>query len=93
MTTEREVISTLREIVDPHTNMNVYDMGLISDIKVAGNQVSLTFRPTSPFCPLGIHLAMNIKRRVKSLKGIKKADVKVVGHAQQDMINKALIDV
>ncbi|MBU0624162.1 MAG: DUF59 domain-containing protein [Candidatus Thermoplasmatota archaeon] len=92
MTTEREVILTLKEIVDPHTNMSVYEMGLISDIKVTSKSVSLTFRPTSPFCPLGVQLAQNIKRRLKDLKGIQKADVKVVGHVMEDLINRALKD-
>jgi metal-sulfur cluster biosynthetic enzyme len=90
MPTEKDVILTLREIIDPHTNLSVYEMGLISDLKVTGNSVSLTFRPTSPFCPLGIQLAHNIKRRLEDLKGIQKADVKVVGHVMEDQINKTL---
>jgi len=90
MTTEEEVIAVLKEIVDPHTNINVYDMGLIQDLVVNGKKVSLTFRPTSPFCPLGIHLAMNIKRRVKDLDGVKQADVKIAGHKMEDAINEAL---
>ncbi|MCJ7562049.1 MAG: iron-sulfur cluster assembly protein [Thermoplasmata archaeon] len=92
MTTEDEVISTLREIVDPHTNINIFDMGLISDITVKGDSISLVFRPTSPFCPLGIHLAMNIKRRLIQMPNIKNANVKIVGHVQEDMINSALLD-
>ncbi len=92
MATEREVISSLREIVDPHTNLNLYDMGLISEMKVSKDSVSLTFRPTSPFCPLGIQFAHNIKRRLLRLKGVKKADVKVVGHIQEQMINRSLAE-
>ncbi|MGQ9588059.1 MAG: metal-sulfur cluster assembly factor [Thermoplasmata archaeon] len=92
MPTEEEVISMLKEIVDPHTNMSVYEMGLISELRVSDNAVSLTFRPTSPFCPLGIHLAMNIKRRLKALKGTERADVKVIGHVQESQINKALAE-
>jgi metal-sulfur cluster biosynthetic enzyme len=90
MPTERDVISALKEIIDPHTNLSVYEMGLISEIKVTGKSVSLTYRPTSPFCPLGIQLAQNIKRRLEDLKGIQKADVKVVGHVMEDQINKTL---
>lgn len=93
MATEREVITNLKEIVDPHTNISVYDMGLISELKVSKDSVSLTFRPTSPFCPLGVQLAHNIKRRMLSVKGVKKADVKVVGHIQEQMINRSLADV
>ena len=90
MPTEKDVILTLKEIIDPHTNLSVYEMGLISDLKVTGKSVSLTFRPTSPFCPLGIQLAHNIKRRLEDLKGVQKADVKVVGHVMEDLINKTL---
>lgn len=92
MATERDVITSLKDIIDPHTNISVYDMGLISELKVSKDSVSLTFRPTSPFCPLGIQLAHNIKRRLLGIKGVKKADVKVVGHIQEQMINKSLAD-
>lgn len=92
MASEQEVISTLKEIIDPHTNTSVYDMGLISELKVSNDSVSLTFRPTSPFCPLGVHLAMNIKRRLRDLKGMKDIRVRVIGHVQEDHINNTLKD-
>ena len=90
MPTEEQVISVLKEIVDPHTNMNIYDMGLISKISVSDDSISLTFRPTSPFCPLGIHLALNIKRRLMELNGAGKISVNVEGHAHEDAINQEL---
>jgi len=92
MTTEEEVISVLKEIVDPHTNINIYDMGLVRDLVVSGKKVSLTFRPTSPFCPLGIHLALNVKRRLKALKGVTQADVRIAGHVHEDTINLTLAE-
>lgn len=92
MATEKEVVTALRQIIDPHTNMSVYDMGLISEIRISKKSVSLTFRPTSPFCPLGIQLAQNIKRRLLGIKGLEKADIKVVGHVMEDHINKTLKD-
>ena len=90
MPTEEQVISVLKEIIDPHTNVNLYDMGLISDISVSDDSISVTFRPTSPFCPLGVHFALNIKRRLEELDGAGKISVNVVGHAQQDAINQEL---
>jgi metal-sulfur cluster biosynthetic enzyme len=90
MPTEEQVVDALKEIIDPHTNMSVYDMGLISDINVTDDDVSLTFRPTSPFCPLGIHLALNIKRRLAEIQGTKKAEVRVTGHIQEEQINRQL---
>ena len=92
MPTEKQVVTALKEIVDPHTNASVYDMGLISEIEVTKDTVSLTFRPTSPFCPLGTQLAQNIKRRMKDIKGTRNAYIKVVGHVMEDQINKSLKD-
>jgi len=85
-----QAISQLRCIIDPHTNISVYDMGLISELMVGMGFVSLTFRPTSPFCPLAMQLAMNIKRSMHDLDGVKKVRVTVVGHYQEDNINQAL---
>ena len=90
MPSEREVISVLKEIGDPHTDMNVYDMGLISDIKVTKTSVSVTYRPTSPFCPLCSQLALTMKKRFEQLEGVKKATVKVVGHIHEAQINRVL---
>jgi len=93
MPTEKQVVEALKGIIDPHSNVSVYDMGLIHDLKVGKDSVSLTFRPTSEFCPLGVHLAMNIKRRMKSIKGAKKVDVRITGHVQEGQINEALADM
>jgi len=90
MTTEKEVISSLKEVIDPHTNISVYEMGLISELKITKGSVSLTFRPTSPFCPLGVQLAQSIKRRLESLKGVSRANITVIGHVHEDRINTIL---
>jgi len=88
---QKNAISQLRCIIDPHTNISVYDMGLISELVTTPKSVSLTFRPTSPFCPLAMQLAMNIKRSLTSLDGVKVVTVTVVGHYMEDNINDVLL--
>ena len=90
MNLEQHVIETLKQIVDPHTGVSVYEMGLISNLKIENGSVSLTFIPTSPVCPMGLQLARDIKDGVSKIEGIKKCDVEVVGHLQADLINKEL---
>lgn len=90
MTSERQVIAMLREIIDPHTESSVYEMGLISDLKIQGSTVSLTFTPTTPFCPLGAQLATSIKRRLLSASGIKTANVTMQHHVQAKIVNQVL---
>ncbi len=84
------VVAGLRCVIDPHTNINVYDMGLISELKKSKNGISMVFRPTSPFCPLAFDLARSMKGKIWEVDGPTLVDVKVVGHYQEDNINKAL---
>ncbi len=84
------VIEVLRGVLDPHTGVSVYDMGLVSDIVVRDDSVDLTFMPTSPFCPVGIELAKAIRDNVMSIDGMKSCNVKVVGHVRADQINAEL---
>ena len=85
-----EVVEVLRGVLDPHTGVSVYDMGLISELVVSGDSVSLTFMPTSPFCPVGVELAKAIRDNVLGIAGMKTCNVKVVGHIRADQINKEL---
>jgi metal-sulfur cluster biosynthetic enzyme len=85
-----EVVEMLRSVLDPHTGVSVYDMGLISEIVVSNDTVSLTFMPTSPFCPVGVELAKSIRDHILSIGGMKSCNVKVVGHIRADQINEAL---
>jgi len=84
------VVEVLREVIDPHTGVSVYDMGLVSDLAVNQDSVTLTFMPTSPFCPVGVELAKAIREKVLSIDGMKKCDIKVVGHIRAEEINREL---
>lgn len=84
------VIEILRGVLDPHTGVSVYEMGLISDLVVREDSVDLTFMPTSPFCPVGVELAKAIRDNVMSIEGMKTCNVKVVGHIRAEQINQEL---
>jgi metal-sulfur cluster biosynthetic enzyme len=85
-----KAIAGLRCVIDPHTNINVYDMRLISDLEANDEVITMTFRPTSPFCPLAFDLARSMIGEMWELDGPRVVRVTVVGHYQEDNINKAL---
>ncbi|MEE9594104.1 MAG: iron-sulfur cluster assembly protein [Candidatus Hydrothermarchaeales archaeon] len=87
---EDKVVDKLKGIMDPHTNTSLYDMGLISDLKIDEGRVSLTFTPSSPYCPIGVQLANAIKDGLSSLEDVKAVDVLVKGHVQEEQINEIL---
>ncbi len=90
MVDKDQVIEELKKVMDPHTNQDVYEMGLIEDLKVEGAEVSLTFVPSSPYCPLGVQLATSIRDQVKKMEGVEKVNVTVEGYIQKDQLNKML---
>jgi metal-sulfur cluster biosynthetic enzyme len=90
MVSEGEVIEALKGVMDPHTAQDVYEMGLIKNLKVEGDRVSLEFVPSSPYCPLGEHLATSIKKAVQDVEGVASVDVTVEGYVQKDALNEIL---
>lgn len=90
MILEEAVIQKLKGIKDPHTNTSIYDMNLVSDLKIDGGSVSLTFTPTSSFCPMGIQLAGAIKKGLRGIEGVREVSVTVRGHIQERQLNEML---
>ena len=91
MVTKEDVLERLGKVMDPETGIDVVNMKLIADLEVTEEGgVSLTFVPSSPFCPLGIQLAFAIKEAAKEVEGVTKVAVRVDNHLQADMINEML---
>lgn len=74
----------LRGVLDPETGLDVVRMGLVKDLKieggVAGCRAILTFRPSSPVCPMAFKLARDMKQCVCAVPGIGSVEVRVEGY-------------
>jgi metal-sulfur cluster biosynthetic enzyme len=88
--TEEKITEALKAVIDPHTGMSVQEMGLVHDLRVEGGNVTLTFMPTSPFCPLGVKLAYDIKKAVLAVEGVERVNITVEGHMNAREINEML---
>ena len=53
MNLERDIIRALRQVYDPEIPVNVYDLGLIYEIKVnEEHEVYIQMTLTAPNCPM-----------------------------------------
>jgi metal-sulfur cluster biosynthetic enzyme len=86
---EGRVRKAVDEIVDPETGMTFGEMRLISDLseKETG-VVTIDFKPTSPFCPIALKLALDIKSTASKIEGVKRVLVYCRRHAMEETINK-----
>ncbi|MCC6010204.1 MAG: metal-sulfur cluster assembly factor [Fervidicoccaceae archaeon] len=68
---KQRVIKALREVYDPEIPINVYDLGLVYDIKIDETNnnelvIKILMGVTSPFCPVTSTIAYAVEYMVKS---------------------------
>jgi metal-sulfur cluster biosynthetic enzyme len=86
------VLERLSTVIDPETGADVVRMRLIEELDVdEAGQVSYTFRPSSPLCPLAVFLASNIKSAVAETPGVRGQTIQVSGYVQAEELT-ALIN-
>jgi metal-sulfur cluster biosynthetic enzyme len=92
MELEQAINERLRQVIDPETGADVMRMRLIEDLRVDGDtgRVSYRFRPSSPLCPLAVHLALSIRAAVAEVPGVTEQQIEVVGYVGEDELNDLL---
>jgi metal-sulfur cluster biosynthetic enzyme len=75
---EDQVRLALRRVKDPEINLNIVDLGLIYDIAVEGDNVSIDMSLTSPGCPAGPQIMQDAEEQLKSLPGVGAVAVNLV---------------
>ncbi len=68
----------LRKVKDPDLNLNIVDLGLVYDVRVADNNVDVDMSLTSPGCPSGPEIMADAERMLKAIPGIGNVAVNLV---------------
>jgi metal-sulfur cluster biosynthetic enzyme len=64
---KKAIEKALKRVMDPHTGIDVVEMGLIKRIDMGKDgSVKILFVPTTPFCPMTQYLMDNIKKAAES---------------------------
>ena len=98
-TTRLEVIKLITEklktVYDPEISIDIYNLGLIYDVKVTKTQhVFVLMSLTSAFCPAADTIPIDVQQKVESIPGLK-CKVKITMQPQWDrhMINPEMRDL
>jgi FeS assembly SUF system protein len=76
---EGQVIEAIRTCYDPEIPVNIYELGLVYDIKVdEKGGVVITMTLTTPHCPAAQSLPMEVERKAKAVQGVTEVKVQVV---------------
>ena len=76
---KESIIKEIKKIYDPEIPVNIYELGLIYDIKVnKDNKVDIEMTLTSPNCPVEESLPNMVKENILKVTGVKDVDLKLV---------------
>ena len=74
----QKIVERLRTVFDPELPINIYDLGLIYDIKVTDqSECHVLHTLTSAFCPAADIIPVDIQNAVQSVEGIAKCRVRI----------------
>ena len=78
----QQIWSTLKTCYDPEIPVNIVDLGLVYDMRVAdapgGQRVDVKMTLTAPGCGMGGAIASDARQKLLSLPGVANAEVEVV---------------
>jgi FeS assembly SUF system protein len=73
------VIEQLRTVFDPEIPVNIYELGLIYEVKVDGaGQVGIRMTLTSPMCPAAEQLPPEVETKARSVAGVSSVQLDLV---------------
>jgi metal-sulfur cluster biosynthetic enzyme len=76
--TEKAVLETLRQVIDPELGCNIVDLGLIYSVSITGQKVAVVMTLTTPGCPMHESIGLGVQNALLNLAGVEEADVQVV---------------
>lgn len=77
-TVEKKVWKGLEEVLDPELYISIVDLGLVYTVVEKGGQVHIRMTLTTLGCPLFETIELEIKEKLKSIKGVKKVTIELV---------------
>ena len=73
---KEDIVNQMKEVFDPEIPVNIYDLGLIYEIKIDEEKnVEVIMTLTSPNCPVAESLPKEVSQKIKNLNGMKSLSV------------------
>ena len=79
MDLKEKIITEIKKIYDPEIPVNIYELGLIYEIKVEkNNHIKVKMTLTTPNCPVAESLPKEVKDSIMQLEEVDKVDLDLV---------------
>ncbi|MFC1537446.1 metal-sulfur cluster assembly factor [Gemmatimonadota bacterium] len=75
MVEKGKIIEFIKAVTDPEFDVDVYNLGLIYDIRIEGSKVKIQMTLTSLGCPTAPMIESDIKKAVSLVDGVEEVEV------------------
>lgn len=72
------VWEALDEVIDPELGVPITELGLVYDVQITDGVVAVEMTTTTPVCPLGSYMQMEIERRLGGYPDVTSVQVAIV---------------
>lgn len=88
----KQIVEKLRNVIDPELGVNIVDLGLIYNIVIENNHVTIEYTATTPGCPMRRYLQQQIEETLDSFDSINDYEVNLVWEPEWsvDMIKEGV---
>ena len=76
---KEKVVAMLRDVYDPEIPVNIFELGLVYDVRVdESGVVGIVMTLTSPMCPVAEILPMEIETRAREIEGVRDVQIDLI---------------
>jgi Mrp family chromosome partitioning ATPase len=83
--TREQIISHLKKVIDPEIGLDIVELGMVRDVRVDENTVSLSIALTVKGCPLSATIEGDIHRILKTELGIESVSVSMTSMTREEL--------
>lgn len=89
---KEQIMKELENVIDPEIGVPITEMGLVDNITIEDQKISIDYHLTMPFCPdvFALQIGQDIKKRVSGLEGAVEVKVTLKDHVHAEEINKKI---
>jgi metal-sulfur cluster biosynthetic enzyme len=77
MVTVDDVTEALRQVYDPELGLDIVELGLLYDVRIAGGNVVVSYSLTSMGCPAAPLIQEQIVEAVRELPGVESVELEL----------------
>ncbi|MCX6228671.1 MAG: iron-sulfur cluster assembly protein [Bacteroidia bacterium] len=71
------IIENLKEVFDPEIPVNIYDLGLVYSVDVAGNEAQILMTLTAPNCPAADMILADVEYMTNKVEGVETCKIEL----------------